>query len=101
MSARGRSDTADAFLPDPGDGPVRVDDDLAEALAEDYLTAATSGDDSQNQRLDEVVPEDLGGPFVESSASDEFALGTDESNPEDAEPEPLPRAVHGLATRPR
>ena len=99
--ARGRSDTADAFLPDPGDGPVAFTDDLAEMRGEGFLRSATSGEDLEEEASDEVVPEELGGPFLETNASDEFALGTDESNPEDAEPEPLPRAVHGLASVPK
>jgi hypothetical protein len=100
-AAHGRTDTADAFMPDPEDGPALIRDDLAEVLAEDYLRAATSGADVDNEMMEEVVPEELGGPFLESSADDEFADGTDESNPVDTVPEPLPRAVHGLSTRSR
>src|SRR5688572_26888410 len=81
---RGRSDSADAFLPDPEDGPARAPDDLAERLAEDYLRAATTGENIEEQAGDEVVPEEYGGPFVETSGADEFAMGADESNPEDA-----------------
>jgi hypothetical protein len=99
---RGRSDTADAFLPDPDDGgPRRVDDDLAEMRGEDFVRAATTGEDVEDESLDEVVPEEYGGPFVETAASEEFAMGPDESNPEDAMAEPLPRAIHGLTGRPR
>ena len=100
--ARGhRTDTADAFMPDPEDGPARIRDDLAEVLAEDFLRSATSGEDIDNEVMEQVVPEEFGGPFIESSADEEFAEGTDESNPVDAVPEPLPRAVHGLSTRSR
>jgi hypothetical protein len=98
---RGRSDSADAFIPDPEDGPARVDDDLAENLAEDFVMAATTGGDHDDGNPDEIVPEELGGPFVETSASEEFALGADESNPDDAMVEALPRAVHGLSAKPR
>jgi hypothetical protein len=98
---RGRSDSGDAFLPDPEDGPARVDDDLAENLAEDFVRSATTGEDSDDETMDQIVPEEFGGPFVETSAAEEFALGPDESNPDDALVEPLPRAVHGVATRPR
>lgn len=101
VSARGRSDSANAFLPDPDDGPMRVSDDLAEMRGEDFLRGATSGEDAEEDTLDQIVPEELGGPFVETNASDEFALGTDESNPVDAEPEALPRAIHGLSGGPR
>jgi hypothetical protein len=95
-----RTDRADAFLPDPGDGPAQVDDDLAETLAEEYLHSATSGEETTEDALDQVVPEEIGGPFIETTGADEFAAGTDDSNPEDAEPEPLPRAVSGLARSP-
>jgi hypothetical protein len=37
---------------------------------------------------------------VESTPEEEFASGTDASNPEDAIPEALPRAVGGLARPP-
>jgi hypothetical protein len=95
---RGRSDSGDAFIPDPEDGHAHVDDDLAETLAEDFVRSATTGEDSEDEQ---IVPEEIGGPFVETSASEEFALGPDESNPDDAMAEPLPRAIHGLSSRPR
>lgn len=94
-----RQDKADAFIPDPGDGPARVPDDLAEALAEGYLASATSGEDASDEVLDQVVPEELGGPFIETTGEEEFGTDVDESNPIDAEAEPLPRAVAGLARR--
>lgn len=98
-AAHPRTDSGDAFLPDPGDGPARVPDDLAEILAEDFLRSATSGEDAGNDVGEEIVPEELGGPFIESDADEEFAAGPDESNPEDATAEPMPRAVHGLISR--
>ena len=90
-----RSDDANAFMPDPEDGPARIRDDLAENLAEDYVQAATQGMEVEEDH-DQIVPEELGGPFVETSAAEEFALDTDEANPEDASREPLPRPVAGL-----
>jgi len=90
-----RSDDANAFMPDPEDGPARIRDDLAENLAEDYLQAATQGMEVEEDH-DQIVPEEFGGPFVETSAAEEFALDTDEANPEDASREPLPRPVAGL-----
>jgi hypothetical protein len=92
----GRSDSADAFIADPGDGPAAVPDDLAEILAEDFVRSITTGEYS-DEALEEVVDEEIGGPFVTTSAREEFAEGTDESNPADAEAEPLPRAVGGLS----
>src|SRR5262245_21772604 len=90
-----RSDDGNAFMPDPEDGPARIRDDLAEDLAEDYLQAATQGMEVEEIH-DQVVPEEIGGPFVETTAADEFAHDTDEANPEDASREPLPRPVAGL-----
>jgi hypothetical protein len=95
-----RKDGADAFMRDPEDGPAVINDDLAETLAEEYLHAATSGEDMTEEVLDQVVAEEIGGPFVETTGADEFAAGTDASNPEDAFAEPVPRAVSGLARRP-
>jgi hypothetical protein len=91
-----RSDDGNAFIPDPEGGPARTTDDLAENLAEEFLQSATRGNDAYEDALDEVVPEEIGGPFVETSAADEFAHDIDEANPEDAVREPLPRPVAGL-----
>jgi hypothetical protein len=96
-----RADSADAFIRNPDDGDVNVDDDLAESLAEEFVHSATSGENQAEEALDQIVPEEIGGPFVETSAEEEFADDVDESNPADAEPEPMPRAVGGLSSRPR
>ena len=85
----------------PRGGPAHTRDDLAESLAEDFLQAATSGEDVAEESGDQVVPEELGGPFVETSASEEFATGTDESNPPDAETEPLPLSGPGIVGSPK
>ena len=90
-----RSDDGTAFMPDPEDGPARIGDDLAENLAEDYVQAATQGMEVEEDH-DQIVPEEIGGPFVETTAAEEFAQGIDEANPEDAAREPLPRPVAGL-----
>jgi len=65
-------------------------DDLAEQLGEDFVAAATSGRDVGQERLDQEVPEEEGGPFVETTGKVEFARGTDASNPRSAEREPFP-----------
>lgn len=91
-----RPDSADAFVADPGNGPAWIEDDLAETLAEEYVRAATTGEYS-DEALEQVVPEEIGGPFIETSAREEFAQGVDESNPQDATAEPLPRAVSGFS----
>jgi hypothetical protein len=95
-----RADGADAFIADPEGGRAVTSDDLAETLAEEYLHSATSGEDMTEEVLEQVVPEEIGGPFIETTGSDEFAAGTDASNPEDATPEALPRAVSGLVQPP-
>ncbi len=67
-------------------------DDLAEELGEEYVKAVTSGEPSLQETRDQVLPEESGGPFIETSPNTEFAGGTDESNPIDAEQEPFPTA---------
>lgn len=64
---------------------------LAEELGEAFVEAVTSGEESEAQRHEHVTPEESGGPFVETSGNDEFAVGTDESNIATATREPLPR----------
>ena len=65
-------------------------DDLAEELGEEFVQSATSGEQAAQDIRDEEVPEESGGPFVETSGRSEFAYGTDASNPKDAEPAPFP-----------
>jgi hypothetical protein len=88
-----RHDDADAFVADPKDGPGRVNDDLAEELAEGFVETATSGDPGDDESLDATAPEDIGGPFVPTGATEELADDADASNPRDATREPLPRAT--------
>jgi hypothetical protein len=96
-----RSDSADAFFPDPQEGGrSQAPDDLAETLAEDYVASATTGGNVDDEVLNQVVPEEIGGPFVETTSGEEFAEGYDESNPEDATVEPRPLAVSGVVERP-
>ncbi len=70
--------------------PGAADDDLAEELGEEAIEAATSGQQPAEENLNAEVPEETGGPFVETSAATEFARGTDASNPADAERAPFP-----------
>jgi hypothetical protein len=91
-----RSDPGEAFLPDPYNlkrPPARAGDDLAESLAEDFLASATSAEEIAETERDEVQPEEMGGPFTETTAREEFANGLDESNPADAVREPFPTAT--------
>jgi len=65
-------------------------DDLAEELGEEVVDKMTSGEDEGEDVLDQRVPEEDGGPFVETSASTEFGYETDASNPKGAKREPFP-----------
>jgi hypothetical protein len=66
-------------------------EELSEELGEAYLESVTSGDQSEADRHERITPDEVGGPFVVSSARREFADGTDESNIAEATREPLPR----------
>lgn len=85
-----RMDGGDAFIRDPGSGPAHTKDDLAENLAEQFLSAATSAEEVTPDALDQEVPEESGGPFVVTSGSTEFARDTDASNIPGADREPFP-----------
>lgn len=95
----GRSDSGRAFLPDLGEGPARTKVELAEELAEEFLRSATSAEESFSDHLEQEQVEEEGGPFVTTSAKEEFAKGVDESNPHDAEREAFPRANAGPMRR--
>jgi hypothetical protein len=95
-AAAHRSDEGTAFLPDPYDGagaPARAGDALAETLAEEYVSAATTAEEMTGDQRDAVQTEEVGGPFTETSAQEEFATEPDASNPLDAEREPFPTAT--------
>ena len=89
-----RPDNGDAFIPDPGSGPAVTRDSLAEFVAEEFLASATAGNEMMEDDRDQFRAEELGGPFIQSGAEDEFATGTDEANPSDATREPFPTANH-------
>jgi hypothetical protein len=82
----GRPDPA--FLPEEG----YTDDDLAEELGEEFVLTATSGEQAAEDLRNQDVPEEVGGPFVETSGRTEFARGEDGSNPQDAEAAAFPTA---------
>ena len=65
-------------------------DDLAEELGEEAVRAMTSGEDDIASHRDASVDEERGGPFVDSTGGQEFADGTDDSNPPEALREPFP-----------
>jgi len=66
-------------------------DGLSERLGESFVALETGGEDEEDVR-DEVVTEEIGGPFVETDGEIELAAETDGSNPEGATREPFPRA---------
>jgi hypothetical protein len=76
--------------PEPFIEKPRASDALAENFGEEFVASATSGENQEEDIFDAQVPEERGGPFVETTAGTEFAEGTDPSNPEDAEREPFP-----------
>ena len=65
-----RSDNGDAFIPESTQ-ISGTSDGVAELMAEQYLRGA-SGDECDEDTRDEEVSEELGGPFVESRAEEEF-----------------------------
>ncbi|HLK38762.1 MAG TPA: hypothetical protein VKU41_18500 [Polyangiaceae bacterium] len=70
---------------------ARASDDLAEGLAEEFVEEVTSGENDGANRQDQVVSEERGGPFVVTTAGQEYAEGTDASNPKGADREPFPK----------
>ena len=83
----GRSDDADAFIRQPQRGEVaRTDDDLAEALGEGFITAATSAEEMSEDVRDEVLPEEYGGPFTLLQTESESVEG-------DPDPDELARGA--------
>ena len=69
----------------------RAKDDLVEGLAEEFVSSANSGEYGAEDTENQDVPEEVGGPFVETTDRQEFARGTDASNPKGATREPFPR----------
>jgi hypothetical protein len=96
-----RSDDGNAFIPDPGDGPARTSDALAEVLGEDFVEAATGNNDALQDDLEGPLPDEVGGPFVLTRDAQELADDVDASNPLGAEREALPTAVADLVQGPR
>ena len=80
-----RHDTDVGFL--RGD---RAHDPLAEELALELVEKLTGGDDGMELR-DRFFEEEIGGPFVHTTAGEEFADDVDASNPRRSRREPFPR----------
>ncbi len=85
LSGRAERDSREAFIKGS-----RSEDDLAQAIAEEVIGKATTGEDEGEDMANQVVDEERGGPFVVTTGGTEFADGVDESNPPDAEREPFP-----------
>lgn len=75
---------------------VRSSDNLAENMAEWAVTTMTTGAYQDLEESDSLLEEELGGPFVETSAEDEIGFD-DGTYPADASVEPFPRTQGGLA----
>lgn len=86
QETRSDDQDANAFLVAP-----RTGEPFSEERGESYVEAATRGGPVELERQDSVVPEEQGGPFVPTTAQEEFAAGTDDSNIPEATREPLPR----------
>lgn len=74
-----------AFLRGP-----RSAEALAEQLGEEFIAGATGSVDEGQDLRDQLVEEELGGPFIETSARTELARGFDASNPRGSKREPFP-----------
>ncbi len=71
-------------------GPPGREDDLAELLGEAYVQSVTSGSPAAEDFRDELLTEEEGGPYVETSAEDEMIDDIDDTNVADAEPAERP-----------
>ena len=89
-----RSDDGAAFLPDPfargHSGHVLSKGSLADELAEEYVSSVTSGEDSATDARAMLTSEELGGPFVVTSAQTEFGATVNESSPPGGDREAVP-----------
>lgn len=70
---------------------MQSDDVLAEELGEDFVRSALSGESQHAEVFDQSVEEELGGPFVTTSARAEIADDEDDANPPGATREPFPK----------
>lgn len=78
-----RPDSGDAFVPDVARSHERLIDDAAEAFAEEFIATATSAEFVAEDARDEMLAEELGGPFLEVGADDDtepFVFAGDEED---------------------
>ncbi|MGH7295699.1 MAG: hypothetical protein ACRELB_12225 [Polyangiaceae bacterium] len=71
-------------------GPSTADAS-AELSGEEFLQAATSGEERGASDLDAVSSEERGGPFLVTTGRTEYAYDADASNPASATREPFPK----------
>ncbi len=90
----GRSDSGDAFIRE-SEQRTGTRDELAEHLAEQFERSITTGEADDDPTDDSLHVEEIGGPFIESSADREF--GDTRNSTDDGEPSPVPEAVGSLA----
>lgn len=69
---------------------ARSADAYAEDRGQSFIESATSGEGSSTSRHEEWTWEEEGGPFVLTTATEEFAAGLDESNIAEATREAMP-----------
>lgn len=69
----------------------KKDDALAQELGREFVETVTSGEDEGVELRDEVVTEEVGGPFVTTTRGQEVAEEPDESNPVGSTREPFPK----------
>ena len=61
----GRPDLGEAFIPDVARTHEQLIDDEAESYAEEFIASVTSAESPFEDARDEVISEELGGPFLE------------------------------------
>lgn len=91
-----RSDSADAFIRE-SEQTTGTQDDLAEHLAEEFTRSIATGEADDERVDDDLQPEEIGGPFIESAADREYGATRARTGPDpDSPPNPVPEAVGSL-----
>ena len=85
MSRRGRQYDAEGFV-----GTTVNEDPGAAEFGYEFVESATAAQSEGQEMLDVEMTEEVGGPFVETSAHTEFATDSDAPNIEGATREPFP-----------
>jgi hypothetical protein len=72
-----RRDDGSAFFVDPGNDAAVVPDELAESLAEEFLSSATNAEEMTESHRAVFFTEEIGGPFLEMRVRAPQALDED------------------------